>query len=313
MKVLPVKKAHQLTDTPLARRWLIKGLWGDQAVGIIGGEPKYWKSFLVLDIAVSVSTGTKCLNHFPLQQKGSVLLFAAEDSLSEVRKRLVGIATSRGVSIDNLDINVITIPILRLDQSHDQQLLKETVKYYQPKLLILDPFVRLHRIDENNSGEVAPILAYLRGLQREFQTAIIVVHHARKRAGKERGGQALRGSSEFHAWGDSNLYVRRIKDGKVALSIEHRTEKSREGMALDLADNEESVSLTVIEQSVMEPKQPENVEQEIHTILTNAKTPLRLDLIRQSCGVRKSKVCESINLLIDKGIAQKPAQGYQII
>jgi len=30
----------------------------------------------------------------------------------------------------------------------------------QPRLLILDPFVRLHRIDENASGEVAPLLAY---------------------------------------------------------------------------------------------------------------------------------------------------------
>jgi hypothetical protein len=26
----------------------------------------------------------------------------------------------------------------------------------RPRLLILDPFVRLHRIDENASGEVAP-------------------------------------------------------------------------------------------------------------------------------------------------------------
>jgi hypothetical protein len=34
---------------------------------------------------------------------------------------------------------------------------------------------------------------------------VLVVHHARKSAGRMRAGQALRGSSEFHAWGDSNL------------------------------------------------------------------------------------------------------------
>jgi hypothetical protein len=33
-------------------------------------------------------------------------------------------------------------------------------------LLLVDPFVRVHRIDENASGEVAPLLAYLRELQR---------------------------------------------------------------------------------------------------------------------------------------------------
>jgi len=80
----------------------------------------------------------------------------------------------------------------------------------RPKLLVLDPFVRLHRIDENLSGEVAPLLAYLRELQRRFHVA--VVHHARKGGAKLRAGQALRGSSEFHAWGDSNLYLRRHGD-----------------------------------------------------------------------------------------------------
>jgi hypothetical protein len=91
----------------------------------------------------------------------------------------------------------------------------------RPLLLVLDPFVRLHRIDENASSEVAPLLAYLRELQRRFALAVALVHHARKGAGTVRGGQALRGSSELHAWGDSNLYLRRIDD-RLFLSIEHR-------------------------------------------------------------------------------------------
>jgi hypothetical protein len=42
--------------------------------------------------------------------------------------------------------------------------------------------VRLHRVDENASGEVAPLLAWLRELQRRYDVAIIVVHHAKKGA-----------------------------------------------------------------------------------------------------------------------------------
>jgi hypothetical protein len=44
-----------------------------------------------------------------------------------------------------------------------------------PRLLILNPFVRQHRIDENASGEVAPLLAYLRELQRRYGVAVLVV------------------------------------------------------------------------------------------------------------------------------------------
>ena len=32
----------------------------------------------------------------------------------------------------------------------------------RPRLVVIDPFVRLHRIDENTASEVAPLLAYLR-------------------------------------------------------------------------------------------------------------------------------------------------------
>ena len=104
-----------------------------------------------------------------------------------------------------------------------------------PRLLILDPFVRLHRFDENASGEVAPLLAFLREMQRRHGTAVLVVHHARKGAAAIRAGQALRGSSEFHAWGDSNLYLRRDTDDRIVLTVEHRAAADRyhEGMPVE--------------------------------------------------------------------------------
>jgi AAA domain len=116
---------------------------------------------------------------------------------------------------------VITAPNLRLDLDSDRNNLADTVAHLQPRLLILDYFVRLHRIDENASGEVAPLLAYLRELQRRYGVAVLVVHHARKGAGTARAGQALRGSSGFHAWGDTNLYLRRDGDD-LTLTVEHR-------------------------------------------------------------------------------------------
>ncbi len=37
---LPVQPAHELDARPDTPRWLIEGLWADEAVGIVGGEPK---------------------------------------------------------------------------------------------------------------------------------------------------------------------------------------------------------------------------------------------------------------------------------
>ena len=78
MSPLTVCRAQELAVCPETHRWLIEGLWADQAVGIIGGEPKCGKSLLALDLAVAVASGAPCLRRFQPAQTGRVLLFAAE-------------------------------------------------------------------------------------------------------------------------------------------------------------------------------------------------------------------------------------------
>jgi RecA-family ATPase len=62
MNPLPVQPAWQLADRPEQQRWLVDGLWSEEAVGIIGGEPKCGKSFLALDLAVAIAAGIPCLH-----------------------------------------------------------------------------------------------------------------------------------------------------------------------------------------------------------------------------------------------------------
>ena len=158
MTELPVQPAYRLADCPEHQRWLVTGLWSEQAVGIIGGEPKCCKSFLAPDLAVAVAAGTPCLRRFPVTCPGRVLLYPAEDALHIVRRRLDGICAAAAINLTELNVQVITAPSLRLDLDADRARLDETIARLKPRLLILDPFVRLHRIDENVSGNVAPLL-----------------------------------------------------------------------------------------------------------------------------------------------------------
>src|SRR6202041_1964234 len=103
----------------MASQWLVQGLWSDQAVGILGGEPKCCKSFLALDLAVSVASGTPCLRRFVVRRTGPVLLFPAEDSLAVVRRRLEGICSAADVGSQSLPVEVITVPTIRLDAPKD--------------------------------------------------------------------------------------------------------------------------------------------------------------------------------------------------
>ena len=313
MSTLPVERAALLNAGPSEQNaWLIDQLWSEGGVGVIGGEPKCCKSFLALDMAIAVASGAPCLGRFAVRVPGRVLLYAAEDALHVVRRRLLGISLARGIDFETLDVQVITAPTLRLDLDADQRRLKETVSALAPKLLILDPFVRLHRIDENVSGEVAPLLAYLRDLQRTHGLSVALVHHAKKGAGSARAGQALRGSSEFHAWGDSNLYLRRQDDEQLTLSVEQRAAPSFGPIHVALASGgDDALALGVTEKSTAPLRQQTpSPETKITTALATATSPLPLAELRELCGIRKATLISCLSLLTAAGRVNKTAFGY---
>jgi len=311
MSMLSFRPAHELPTRAEEQRWLVEELWSEEAVGIVGGEPKSGKTFLALDLAVAVAAGTPCLRRFPVSRRGRVLLYAAEDPLDEVRRRLEGICATAGLRLADLDAQVITEPTLRLDLELVRRRLDETVAKLQPRLIVLDPFVRLHRIDENASGEVAPLLAYLRELQRRHAVAVLVVHHAKKGASRIRAGQALRGSSEFHAWGDSNLYLRKHGDDALTLTVEHRAAASMPNITLELVKRAHAAALEIVERSPPKPA-PSSVDERIIAALTGIDRPLPFAELRALCRSRSATIYNRLDALVAAGRLAKSPQGYRL-
>jgi hypothetical protein len=236
---LPTSRAAALeTDaSDGAVRWRIDQVWGD-GVGILGGPPKCAKSWLGLDMAISLASATPLLGRFAVHDPGPTLIFLAEDGLRQVRARIAGICAHRRLDLNSLELHVITAPAIRLDQPADQQRLTATVQKLRPKLLLLDPLVRLHRLDENSSQDISALLGFLRELQRRHDVAIVVVHHMRKSV-RSHLGQALRGSSDLHAWNDHGAYLTRTGLGpqRLKLTLEHRAAPAIDPLELRLVSN----------------------------------------------------------------------------
>jgi RecA-family ATPase len=129
--------------------WLIEQLWSAHAVGILGGMPKSLKTWMALEMAVAVASGSSCLGQFAVPAAGPVMLYAAEDGPAALRGRLESLVHLRGLRLPDLDVRVIVEDSLRLDRTADQERLEATLILHRPTLLILDPLVRLHAIDES--------------------------------------------------------------------------------------------------------------------------------------------------------------------
>lgn len=313
MTGLPVCLAADLELCPEDRRWLIETLWAERAVGVLGGEPKLGKSWVALDAAVSVASGTPCLRRFPVPCAGPVLLYAAEDALHVVRQRLDSIAAAADVALAGLPLHVITAPSVRLDVAQDRERLRETVAAIAPRLLVLDPFVCMHQIDENQVGEVAPLLAYLRELEREFGVAVMLVHHARKGGSGARAGQALRGSSHLHAWGDSNLYLGKSGED-LWLTVEHRAAPCPPRLPVALRERCGGLSMTALDEREAREDAAETLPVPRDRVLALLSTePTAVRELRERCHMRTATLCDVLAQLVADGLASKTATGYRRI
>ena len=106
-EIFPVSRANELDIHQKEQAWLIESMWAYAAVGIIGGPPKCCKSWLGLDMALSVASGTPCLGQFPIQRPGPALIFLAEDALPAVRETRtvdVEVLWARPVGADELPV-----------------------------------------------------------------------------------------------------------------------------------------------------------------------------------------------------------------
>jgi hypothetical protein len=309
--VLPVVRVGEIRSEENAQRWLVEGLWGASSVGVIGGAPKCAKTWLGLDMALSVATGTACLGKYAVPEPGPVLIYLAEDALPTVRERIEGMTRHRGLDLDQVAIYAITSPVLRLDRERDRTQLCETARQLRPKLLLLDPLVRLHGIDENNAGEVAELLAYFRSLQRQLALSVLLVHHTRKNgAGGVAAGLGLRGSSDIHAFGDSNLYLRRTREHLV-LSSEHRAAPASAPVHLELvASNAKTTHLEVTGE--LEAGKRRGLEERVLDLLAGGVVLTRAKL-RDSLAVQNERLGEALEALERAGRLRRTPSGWQCV
>lgn len=311
---LPVVRAFEI-QTPLHQQsWLIDRLWTHEAVGIIGGSPKSGKTWLALEMAVSVASGTPCLDTFTVVSPGPVLLYAAEDSAATLRSRMETLARLHKVNFEGLDVRIITMDSLRLDYPEHQDRLESTLQVYKPALLVLDPLVRVHTIDENVAGQVAALLGYLRSLQRKSGTAIALVHHVRKNAPPTgTAGYSLRGSGDLYAWLDSFLYLR-MHQGQRTLSAEHRAAPAFGPVALELAQSDPlgpHLKIAAINETPSDSL-PRDLHARILELLSSTPGPQTITDIRSRLQVRNQRVVEAIRNLVAQGKIQRQAHGFAL-
>jgi RecA-family ATPase len=307
---MPPKAVEPLLTLPAAElvqkatpvEWLVDSLLLHSGAAILGGAPKAGKSFLALDLCVAVASGTTGAGYFRVEAPRPVILLCAEDPTAVLAQRLDALARSRSKTLHELPIEVIVEPVVRLPEALPR--LAATLLRSRPALLLLDPLIRLHRADENSATEMAIVLDGLRDLARASHTAILLVHHARKAPSNGSPGTGLRGSSDLAAFGDSNLYLRRLADSTLELRIEHRAAAAPQPRCLKLCVEAQN-SIAYFQPQERNDPHHDPTASRLLAILQQSPSPLSASALRTKLGLRNQTVVTALRVLLDQGLIHR--------
>ena len=106
------------------------------------------------------------------------------------------------------------LPINRTDY---YDYLYELVKDNNPDVLILDPLIRFHDVDENSASQISDVFGKIRTMMSELKISVILVHHTGKV--QSRGG---RGSSAIIGEYDSCIEIQNKQNDSIELKYDMR-------------------------------------------------------------------------------------------
>lgn len=169
--------ADKILNTPFDEPlWIVEGIL-PIGLAICAGKAKIGKSWLMLQLSLSVSMGTNFLNRQVCQ--GQVLYISLEDSPRRLKTRMLQQKWPNGTKVEFLDEISFRTKIVALSDKGLARL-EEIIRQKKYKLIIIDTISRAKSINQNNVQDVTDMLSPLHELAHKYNCAIVLVDHHKK-------------------------------------------------------------------------------------------------------------------------------------
>jgi RecA-family ATPase len=201
------------------------GLLKRNSILVIGGPPKSMKSMVSMSLALDLASGRPLWglgvnshnSGFGVSRPHRVLIIEKELGYEDCQIRLRTMWNGLGPRAQELvDENVMVDSCdmtLRLDTTDGQLAMKRAIEMARPDVVVLDPLVEFHQLNEDHSQDMGKVLGALDLLRYRLGFATVINHHRTKlpRDGavtEDDTPESLRGSSRLFGKVDSVVMLR---------------------------------------------------------------------------------------------------------
>lgn len=178
---------------------------------VFAGRPKIGKSYLVLQLAMSVAMGRRFLDAREVLRPGGVVYAALEESQSRTSKRMKQFQSVETPLLQNIEIIYDLLPML----AGGLVQLKEAIEKHRPVLVVIDTFLAFVGVGAKQRDVLRADYAEMQAiheLAEKHDTAILVIHHMRKPTVGGNGLDAVAGTTGLTAAAD-NVWTMQREDG----------------------------------------------------------------------------------------------------
>lgn len=143
-----------------------------QGLYILAGAPKVGKSWLALEMCLSIAKGEKVLGLKTSQ--GTALYLCLEDSFQRIQNRLYELTDE---PVENLHFVILSDTI---GKGLEEQIEQFKSEHSDLKVVFIDTLQMIRSETDSNYGSDYKELSILKSLADKLEVAIVVVHHTRK-------------------------------------------------------------------------------------------------------------------------------------
>lgn len=172
MKELKMYSSEYIMNTPMKPiEYCVDGLIS-QGLFVLAGAPKVGKSWLALDMCLSIAKGEKVLGKETLC--GHAVYLSLEDSLIRLQNRLYELTDEPS---DNLNFAIMAESI---SNGLPEQIEYCRKRFDDLKIVVIDTLQKVRNESESSYSSDYKELSVLKSLADKLGIAIVLVHHTRK-------------------------------------------------------------------------------------------------------------------------------------